>query len=191
MKGRFKDFARVRLKPVIPRYRPEITHETIQAAIRAYAEGKIELGSVSRDTPQGRLRYAPSFTLGERSVPGTERPYTAEQLSKFLGYRPEGVQEALRALELIEQKFLKPGDFKNVGPKKAELLTRLVSQAKKDHEDPSVAQRVAQAVANVVKQEDLGVREATRLAQDTYEKIVVSARESKKSQRGQGTKEVR
>ena len=92
--------------------------ESVSAAVRALAEGKVEIPAPDPSTRKDALRYAPSYVPGR--VPGNSelpRPYTASTLAGFLGgvYVNAGSREgrvqpsnsviaALGILELEEMK---------------------------------------------------------------------------------------
>ncbi len=60
--------------------------EAVSAAVRAYAEGKIEIPVPDPKTQISNIRYAPSFTPGKASSGSEpEHPYTAATVAKFLG----------------------------------------------------------------------------------------------------------
>lgn len=60
--------------------------EAVSAAVRALAEGKIEIPAPERTNPNS-IRYAPSFIPGKKPTSLSERevPYTAGTLARFLG----------------------------------------------------------------------------------------------------------
>jgi hypothetical protein len=53
--------------------------------VEAYANGKIELNGLSKDTPKATVRYAPSFIPGRVGDTRT-RPYVLDSVAKFLGW---------------------------------------------------------------------------------------------------------
>jgi len=54
----------------------------------AYAEGKITLGKVKKDTPKNKIRYAPKFTIGDVPSSRREHPYDAETVGKSFPINP-------------------------------------------------------------------------------------------------------
>src|SRR5208282_75400 len=62
-----------------------VTIETVHAVVQAFADGKIELDVVPKDTNERYLRYAPSFLKAPAPVSGA-RPYTAFTVASFLGW---------------------------------------------------------------------------------------------------------
>src|SRR5208282_1865224 len=94
--------------------------EAVSAAVRALAEGKIEIPAPDPSTRKDAIRYAPSYVPGREPPVSTEltRPYTAATLANFLGgiYTAPGnrkgqvqaassVVAALGILELEEKKI--------------------------------------------------------------------------------------
>ena len=92
--------------------------EAVSAAVRALAEGKIEIPAPDPKTNASLIRYAPSYVPGKiSSTSEVEHPYTAAALASFLGgiyLKPskEGrvdpqnsVMTALGILELEERKI--------------------------------------------------------------------------------------
>jgi hypothetical protein len=87
--------------------------EAVSAAVRAFGAGTVQFAEPSKDTRKDVLRYAPSFVPGKvRGTPGVPRPYTADDLARFLGgayVRSNGkaqpsVLAALGILEMEERK---------------------------------------------------------------------------------------
>ena len=56
------------------------------SVVEAHAAGRIDLGPVPEDTPNDKVRWAPSFVLGVPCSPGERRPrpYTAGTVAAFL-----------------------------------------------------------------------------------------------------------
>ena len=97
-------------------------HETVRSVVEAHAAGRIDLGPVPEDTPNDKVRWAPSFVLGVPCSPGERRPrpYTAGTVAAFLRWtkargadkQPQRrVIDALSALELIERHILNEKRF--------------------------------------------------------------------------------
>lgn len=101
-----------------------VDQETIRAVVLAYAEGKIELERPGKDTPKKTIRYAPGFIQGNVPEAFQERPYTAESIAAFLGWKYDKVRPALAALELQERAGLDPGLYDGLTAERAEILTR-------------------------------------------------------------------
>ena len=95
------------------------TLEVVEAAVKAFDSGDIELENVSKDTRKDALRFAPSFVPGkEPDRTARSRPYTADTIARFLGgvYRQkplkgrtewraqDSVHAALALLEMEERK---------------------------------------------------------------------------------------
>lgn len=105
--------------------------ETVDAVVRAYAEGKITLTAPDPSTSRNQLRYAPAFTMGDPPPAGATRPYTAQTVADFLGWVQRGTHEAqakvrsaLNALALIKQGKLARDQFVDLTTKGAEALVR-------------------------------------------------------------------
>lgn len=122
-----------------------VTQETVRAVILAFAEGKITLPPVHKNSKGlTSLRFAPSFIrhrMGAVSgVPEkADKPYNASTIAEYLnwdikrgkgkkashrGARPnERVRMALRSLELQEIGILKTNDFNGLTTAEALALT--------------------------------------------------------------------
>ncbi len=57
----------------------------MRAVLQAYAEGRIELPLVPKDTPKGKIRYA-DVPSRNGNVAAVRKPYTAETLAEFIGW---------------------------------------------------------------------------------------------------------
>lgn len=99
------------------------TVESVEALVRAYAEGALSLPEKlvpSKDTPKAHLRFAPSYVPG-KVIPSSqceERPYTAITVARFLGFTHREGTEADRnvvvSLNFLELKELKIGGIKTL-----------------------------------------------------------------------------
>lgn len=104
-----------------------VEHETVRAVVEAYAEGRVDLPSPPSNVPKQQIRYAPSFVSGA-SGRAPARPYIGQTLAEFLGWvEPKGkaqdkVNNALAALEFIEEGVLKESDFEGLSTKEAEAV---------------------------------------------------------------------
>ena len=110
--------------------------ESIRAAVQAYGDGLItekEWPAPSEDTNKNVLRYAPSFIAGARGAGPAPPSYTALTLGDFIGQvKKKGdrfeatkrVQIALDALELIEQKYLKDSELRDLNITQLEEIVR-------------------------------------------------------------------
>lgn len=114
--------------------------ETVAAVVKAYADGKIELNGVPKDTGKGSIRYAPSFILSERSPERGQRPYVAHSVATFLGWTQPGgkpqekVYTALAALQLIEEGILTEDDFLQLTSNQADKLVTETRARKEERE---------------------------------------------------------
>lgn len=127
--------------------------EAVSAAVRALAEGKIEVEPPDPKTKSETIRYAPSFVPEKKPSCSSElhHPYTTSSIAKFLGgiytvERSEGriipsdsVRAALGILELEERKIdgITPRTFEN---KPIREIIPMVSDIKK-RQDTVVARR--------------------------------------------------
>ena len=117
-----------------------VEHETIRAVVEAYAEGRIALEPPDYKTPTRSIRDAPSFAAGDVPLARAEHPYTAERIASFLGWvQPSGepqrkVQNALAALEFIEEGVLEERDFEGLTTKQAEAVIDQARKVKSDRE---------------------------------------------------------
>ena len=73
-----------------------VDHETVRAVVQAYADGRIELGTVPTKANRS-VRHAPSFAIGSSSAMD-QKPYTASSIAAFLGWDHDKVGDALGAL---------------------------------------------------------------------------------------------
>lgn len=120
-----------------------VEHETVRAVVEAYGEGKIELPPVAPDAAPRYIRDAPSFVAGREPGARPAHPYTARTVGQFLGWMsPSGatqdkVENALAALQYIEEGLLAEADFDGLTTKQAEAV---IEQARR-----AAAQREAAA----------------------------------------------
>lgn len=142
----------------------EVEHETVRAAVEAYAEGRIELPPLSADTPTATLRYAPHFRFG-KDVSGarTERPYNATNVAAFLGWGETKVKDALQALALIEGDIVSDDVYRDLRAKQAETVTREAGQVMRRLGDTPTAKKkagvVARAARDAMVKDDVGYRD--------------------------------
>jgi hypothetical protein len=114
--------------------------ETVAAVVKAYAEGKIELNGLPKDTSKSLIRFAASFIPGQRSALSTDRPYTIDSVGKFLGWvtadghAQKKVGVALTALQFIEEGILTEDQFTGLKTKEAEELVRQTRARKEERE---------------------------------------------------------
>jgi hypothetical protein len=61
--------------------------EAINAAVKAYGAGTVEMEALDPKTNKSVIRYAPGFIEGKAAsgTPGVPHPYTADTLARFLG----------------------------------------------------------------------------------------------------------
>lgn len=111
--------------------------EAITAAVRALAEGKIELEELDPKTRKDAIRYAPSYIPGKlpSDTAAVSHAYTADSLARFLGYikrasktAKNSVVAALGLLEMEERKLIKRDSVAKVP--ETELI-QIVSDIKK------------------------------------------------------------
>ena len=112
----------------------DVEQETVRAIVKGYADGRIDLGPMKKDTPKTAIRYAPAFSIGDVREAPTERPYTAEMLVKFLGWNEYRVKTALQSLALIESGKAKPETFKGLSAEQASVTNTLVNRHAKPFE---------------------------------------------------------
>jgi len=86
--------------------------EVVEATVKAYADGLIDIGNPDPKTRKDLIRHAPSYKQAS-STPEVDHPYTADTLARFLGgcyVKPtsntaqNSVVAALGMLELEERK---------------------------------------------------------------------------------------
>jgi hypothetical protein len=113
--------------------------ETIAAVVEAYAEGKIELNGLPKDTRKSAIRYAPSYVSG-RLQESCDRPYTLNSVASFLGWVYDNgkpfnkVGTSLAALQLIEEGILTTDHFEGLKTTQAEELVKETRARKEQRE---------------------------------------------------------
>lgn len=121
-----------------------VEHETIRAVVEAYGDGKIELPQPDPGASPAYIRHAPSFVAGETDAVAPDgnrsRPYTATTVAMFLGWmEPSGkpqkkVQNALAALQFIQEGILTERDFEGLTTQHAEAVVEQARRAKAQRE---------------------------------------------------------
>lgn len=111
-----------------------VEHETVRSVVEGFAAGHWDLGEIDPSTKNTQRRYAPGFTQGDVARGGGSRPYTGIQVAAFLGWGLNKVQNALNALELIEEGILKETAFDGLGSKDAEAVLRQANKVKREYE---------------------------------------------------------
>jgi hypothetical protein len=106
----------------------DVEQETVRAIVKGYADGRIDLGPMKKDTPKTSIRYAPNFAIGDVGVAQPERPYTSEMLMRFLGWNEFRVKTALQSLSLVEAGKAKAETFKGLSASQAETVNQLVNR---------------------------------------------------------------
>lgn len=174
-----------------------ILQEAISSAVKALAEGKIELEEIDPNTRKSVLRCAPSFIPG---VPNTtvvlDHAYTVDSLARFLGYvkassktARDSFVAALGVLELEERKLLTDQNtIKGLGTRQVlQLVSDIKQREVKTKERTERTRREESAV--VAEQIRL---EAERKAQDKKAKqeYEASIRQEAEARREENKKEV-
>jgi hypothetical protein len=134
----------------------------VEAVVRAYGAGAIELGAIPNTSRRDVLMSAPSFLKGDTDK--CLRPYTALQVSTYLGWTRDAgsngiksdnkVLTALQALELIELGALKRNALKGLGNTQARELVLVTRRAmegaarEKEAQEKAVKERLAKAAAD-------------------------------------------
>ena len=103
-----------------------VEQESVRAIISAYAAGKIELPKPGGGDSQHR--FAPSFRVDETSGVDRTSPYSAGTLAEYLGWNRSRVDNTLHALELIEEEILTEGEYHDLKPTHALVMTRTISK---------------------------------------------------------------
>lgn len=171
--------------------------ETVEAVVKAFAEGKIKLPKVDGKARKGSVRYAPSFipdvTLGESHM-----PYTAQSVGDFLGWvKPKDgavqakVHTALTALQYIEEGISKLSDFENMGSKGIEAVVRQAAQARafKESQARVAAQRAEYARKEI--EEAKRREEKARAEAEKYRKQRRAEEERRASEEAEAAKRER
>lgn len=170
-----------------------VEQETVRAVVEAYSMGVIALPKPGKDTPKTKLRNAPSFCQGRPSHDPCERPYTAETIHTYLGFKDDAglnrIKDTLNALAMIETGVLRKEDVGDLSVYKV----KLIQQAAKEYEHaPEVQKKVARHVAKALRDKDIqgfdGERqtrvklEASRIAHQHH---VQSKSEIKRAEKGE------
>jgi ParB-like chromosome segregation protein Spo0J len=145
-----------------------VEQETIRATIEAYAEGRVKLPEISKDTKKAVIRCAPSFVQGDDSGDGAKNRYTAVTVAEFLGWPDHKVHSTLSALELIEQQVVKEEQFQGLSTKQAEALTTEVRKAKRSVEETAGEEPTEKGKKRT---EARAKKEAARVAEHVSEKL--------------------
>ena len=107
-----------------------VEHETVRAVVGAFANQQVELGAVPGGTAHDRVRHAPLFKVGVKDrAAAHDRPYTAQTIATFLGWKPEKVKYALMAVELIEDGVLDEAEFKDLSSEQAKAVVQETRKA--------------------------------------------------------------
>jgi ParB-like chromosome segregation protein Spo0J len=140
--------------------------ETVEAVVKAFAEGKITLSAVDRKSKKGIVRYAPSFIPDD---PRAEKimAYTAQSVADFLGWvQPKNkeaqtkVHTALTALQYIEEGIVKLSAFEGLGTKGIEVVIIEARRAR------MVKEGQAKIAARIAKQSREDAEKAKRAEEE-------------------------
>lgn len=151
-----------------------VEHETVRAVVEAYAEGKIDLPRPVASIPATQIRDAPSFVAGKGRQP-VARPYTAREVSEFLGWlQPDGtpankVQQALAALQFIEEGTLAEADFDGLTTMQAQSVVEQARRARaaseaKARDERAQAERAQRQAADAEKRRAAAEKEREQRA---------------------------
>jgi hypothetical protein len=185
-----------------------VEHETVRAVVEAYADGRIELPHVSRDANVRHLRHAPSFIAGEPPRADGARPYTARTVAQFLGWvQPSGepqdkVENALAALQFIEDGLLSEADFEGLTTKQAGAVIEQARRAAAQREAAARlhAQQAEQAARDAaaaerrreqIELEQRRQRESAQQARDELERRSAKDEEARLAAARRGAEEER
>jgi len=147
----------------------QIEHETVRAAVQAYAEGKVDFPTVESKTSKNSVRCAPSFV--RCSAPSAEHQYTAQTVAQFLGWTQPGgdasgkVKDAIAALELIEEGVLDEEVFNGLSSKQAHAVIVEARKAK------TRTSSLEQLQAKEAKEEARAARARARAATSEQERL--------------------
>jgi ParB-like chromosome segregation protein Spo0J len=126
----------------------DIEAETVRAIVKGYAEGRIELPKV-----HGRavtLRIAPHFKLVSDVTEASSREeasYSAETLSKFLGWNESKIENLLNVLATTEEGLIEEADTVALTARQAATVAREVKRINRETEDPTLAKAVGKRLA--------------------------------------------
>jgi hypothetical protein len=162
-----------------------VEQETVRAVVLAYAEGKIELPKVPKDTHKTVIRYAPRFAVGNEDALGRLHPYTPATLGRFLGWtntRNRGergvVEEAdrkvirtLDTLAALAEGIFSEKQFDGIGTKMAGAAVEETKHAeeiakqagKSDKEVKRIKQRVGYEILKRARSGGIGYKDAPNI----------------------------
>lgn len=146
--------------------------EAVSAAVRALAEGKIELATPDPKTNDSAIRYAPSFVPGRASSVTSEatHAYTASTLAKFLGgiYTKAGTRDGqvqasnsvVAALGILELEERKVAGFssKTYADQPISKIIPMVSEIKKRTEEVQERRGKSAEEINKLREEQLAMQ---------------------------------
>jgi ParB-like nuclease domain len=135
--------------------------ETVHAVVKAFAEGKIQLGRVEISKHnKPHVRYAPSFVPGSFSQ-SENVAYTSQTVGEFLGWiRPGGkahrkVDTCLTALQFAEEGILELSIFEKLNTSQMEAVVDEARNARKHLEH--VAEEQEKQAAQAKREEEKAI----------------------------------
>jgi ParB-like nuclease domain len=159
-----------------------IEMETVRSVVEAYGAGQIGLTPPPAESRR-YWRIAPSFSVAnERGPEGAAAPYTAKSVAEFLGWVQKSgepqkkVENAIAALDLIEQGHLKDNDFFGMSTKQAEAL---VQETRRSVQAAERARQEADRAAALAEQRRRDEAERAKKAAQEREEALARARAAK------------
>lgn len=143
-----------------------IERETVRAVVKAFAEDRIFLPKPAGNTPNGQMRYAPSFCFGTAcDSHAVTRPYTADTIVGFLGgtMTIDTVKYTLRALCLIEEGHIREDQLKGLS----------------SNQSREVVNQTATALKRAVELKKEGERQAMKAPTPILQKQIIKDSERK------------
>ena len=126
-----------------------IEQETVRAIVEAYGDGRIKLPAVKKGTTRGTIRIAPSFKAGPdgEDSPRGETSYTADTLSKFLGWKESKVEDVLISLAAIEDELVSDETFRDLSTRQAAEVTAQTRRVVKETGKKELARAIGTRLA--------------------------------------------
>jgi hypothetical protein len=161
-----------------------IERETVRAVVKAFAEDRIFLPKPAGNTPNGQMRYAPSFCFGTASEPdAVTHPYTADTIVGFLGgtMSINTVKYTLRALCLIEEGHIREDQLKGLSSNQSREVVdqtatalKCADKMKKEGERKALKAPTpilqTQIIKDAEKKADAVVKQTSKAVSETLQK---------------------
>lgn len=151
----------------------KIEQETIRTVVEGFAASKLHLPVPAKHCDTNKLRFAPSFAMGEAKGSSPKLPYTVETICQYLNGKPTPkdpeerakmswkfykVEAALNALEMITSEVADESVFDDLTTKQADVVTTQMKRVIKETGDKKLAGNIAKELAGGMNRATKGVR---------------------------------